>query len=399
MSNDTQVVIVGAGPVGCVVALILARAGVAVRLLEAEPKLVQDMRGSTFHPPTLDMLDELGITPKLIEQGRVTPTFQYRDLDDGLIAEFDLTLLKDDTAHPYRLQCEQFKLTRVFAEMLAAYPHVELLFDARVVAITQTDSQTVVEYDTPSGPENIACKYLVGCDGSRSTVRKSQNFGFPGFTYDEHFVTVSVSEDISQIVPGMDDVSYISHPTEWCALIHVPQSWRFLFPVQAEISHQDSLAEGYLQQRMKRIAAYGADYSITHRTIYSVNQRVAETYRRGRVLLAGDAAHVNNPLGGMGMNGGIHDGINVAEKLVAVLNESESDDLLDKYDRQRRPIANDYVRTHSIRNKQMIEEADPTVRRQRQDDLRAIADDPQRSIDLLLQTSMIHAVRKSQSIE
>ncbi|MCZ6664419.1 MAG: FAD-dependent monooxygenase, partial [Gammaproteobacteria bacterium] len=103
MTKDTQVVIAGAGPVGCVVALILARAGVSVRLLEAEPNLVKDMRGSTFHPPTLDMLDELGVTPKLIEQGLITPTFQFRDLDDGLIAEFDLALLKDHTAHPYRL--------------------------------------------------------------------------------------------------------------------------------------------------------------------------------------------------------------------------------------------------------------------------------------------------------
>ena len=399
MTRDTQVVIAGAGPVGCVAALILARAGVTVRLLEAEPDLVLDMRGSTFHPPTLDMLDELGVTPKLIEQGLITPAFQFRDLDDGLIAEFDLALLRDHTEHPYRLQCEQFKLTRVIADMLAAYPHVELSFGTRLIAITQTDSHALVEYEGPGGLGKIACDYLIGCDGSRSTVRKSQNIGFPGFTYAEHFVTVSVSEDISQIVPGMGDVSYISHPTEWCALIHAPQLCRFLFPVQADISHEDSLAEDYLQQRMKRIAACRGDYSIAHRTIYSVNQRVAETYRRGRVLLAGDAAHVNNPLGGMGMNGGIHDGINVAEKLVAVLNEGESDDLLDKYDRQRRPIANDYVQTYSIRNKQLIEEADPVVRRRRQDDLRAIADDPQRSIDLLLQTSMINAVRKSRSIE
>jgi 3-(3-hydroxy-phenyl)propionate hydroxylase len=197
----------------------------------------------------------------------------------------------------------------------------------------------------------------------------------------------------------MGDVSYISHPTEWCALVHAPQLWRVLFPVQAEIGHEDSMAEDYLQQRIKRIAAYGGDYSIAHRTIYSVNQRVAETYRRDRVLLAGDAAHVNNPLGGMGMNGGIHDGINVAEKLVAVLNEGESEDLLDKYDRQRRPIAIDYVQAQTIRNKQMIEEADPAVRRRRQDELRAVADDRQQSIEMLLQTSMINAVRKSQSIE
>lgn len=399
MANDKQVVIAGAGPAGCVAALVLSRAGVSVQVLEAEPDVVLDMRASTFHPPTLDMLDELEVTDKLIAQGLITPKFQFRDLDDGLVAEFDLAQLADFTDHPYRLQCEQFKLTRVITDMLADYPQTTINFNAKVTGVTQNGSGVAVAYEMPDGPGRIDCDYLIGCDGSRSVVRKSQDIGFPGFTYPEHFVTASVHEDISQIVPGMGDVSYISHPTEWCALIHAPEVWRFLFPVQADISHEDSLAEEYLQQRLNRIAGYAGEYSIEHRIIYSVNQRVAENYRRGRVLLAGDSAHVNNPLGGMGMNGGIHDAINVAEKLVSIVNEGVDDDLLDKYDRQRRPIAIEYVQAQSIRNKQMIEVADPAVRRQRQDELRATADDLKKSVDLLLQTSMINAVRKSTSLE
>ena len=245
----------------------------------------------------------------------------------------------------------------------------------------------------------LDCDYLIGCDGSRSVVRKSLDIAFPGFTYPEHFVTASAAEEIADIVPGMGAVSYISHPTERCAIIRAPQYWRFLFPTEPEMDEENSLAEDYLQYRLKRIAPYDRDYSIGHRTLYSVNQRVAETYRRGRVLLAGDSAHVNNPLGGMGMNGGIHDAINVAEKLVAIMHEGTGDSVLDQYDRQRRPIAIEYVQAQTIRNKQVIEETDPAIRRRRQDELRVLADDREKSIAFLLQTSMINAVRKSAAIE
>ncbi|MCZ6592720.1 MAG: FAD-dependent monooxygenase, partial [Alphaproteobacteria bacterium] len=336
---------------------------------------------------------------KLVDQGLITPKFQYRDLDDGLIAEFDHALIKDHTDHPFRLQCEQFKLTRVVAGMLEDFPDASIRYDCRVSEVSQNGDGVTVRVDTPGGIEETMSDYLIGCDGSRSVVRKSIDMEFEGFTYPEQFVIASVSESIDEIVPDMGHVAYISHPHAWGALIHAPDFWRFMYPIPVDMTQEEAFEDEFLQQRLKRLVPYEGHYSTNHLSIYAVNQRVAKCYRRGRVTLAGDSAHVNNPLGGMGMNGGIHDGINVAEKLVAVLNEGESDDLLDKYDRQRRPIANDYVQTHSIRNKQMIEEADPAVRRQRQDDLRAIADDPQRSIDLLLQTSMIHAVRKSQSIE
>ncbi|HHZ77213.1 MAG TPA: FAD-dependent monooxygenase [Rhodospirillales bacterium] len=128
MTNKTQIIIAGAGPVGCVVGLILARAGISVTILETENDLIPELRASTFHPPTLDMLDELGVTPKLIDQGLITPKIQYRDLEVGLVAEFDHALIDDRTKHPYRLQCEQFKLTRIIAEMLKEFPHAEISF-------------------------------------------------------------------------------------------------------------------------------------------------------------------------------------------------------------------------------------------------------------------------------
>ena len=398
MTNKTQIIIAGAGPVGCVVGLILARAGISVTILETENDLIPELRASTFHPPTLDMLDELGVTPKLIDQGLITPKIQYRDLEDGLVAEFDHALIDDRTKHPYRLQCEQFKLTRIIAEMLKEFPHAEISFDSKFVDASQTDNAVRVFYETPAGSEQVTCDYLIGADGSRSEVRKSQKIEFQGFTYPEQFVTVSVPEDVDKIVPGMGHVCYIAHPTQWCALIHAPDYWRFLFPIPMETTKEEAFDDDFLEGRLQHLAPHQERYAIQLRTLYGVNQRVAETYRLGRILLAGDSAHVNNPLGGMGMNGGIHDGVNLADKLVRMYGGGESEELLSLYDRQRRPIAIEYVQAQTMRNKKNLEETDPNVRRQRQDELRDVVNNVEKSRELLLQTSMINGLERSEAI-
>ena len=398
MTNKTQIIIAGAGPVGCVVGLILARAGISVTILETENDLIPELRASTFHPPTLDMLDDLGVTPKLIDQGLITPKIQYRDLEDGLVAEFDHALIDDRTKHPYRLQCEQFKLTRIIAEMLKEFPHAEISFDSKFVDASQTDNAVRVFYETPAGSEQVTCDYLIGADGSRSEVRKSQKIEFQGFTYPEQFVTVSVPEDVDKIVPGMGHVCYIAHPTQWCALIHAPDYWRFLFPIPMETTKEEAFDDDFLEGRLQHLAPHQERYAIQLRTLYGVNQRVAETYRLGRILLAGDSAHVNNPLGGMGMNGGIHDGVNLADILVRMYGGGETEELLNLYDRQRRPIAIEYVQAQTMRNKKNLEETDPNVRRQRQDELRDVANNVEKSRELLLQTSMINGLERSEAI-
>jgi 3-(3-hydroxy-phenyl)propionate hydroxylase len=398
MMNKKHVIITGAGPVGCVSALILAKGGIHVTLLEAEPDLPLDMRASTFHPPTLDMLDELGIVQEVIKQGLITPQFQYRDRQEGLIAEFDMTAISEFTKHPYRVQAEQYKLTRIISNILKDYAHVEQKYSARATSLTQDDSSVTVHFDTPDGPQSILADYLMSCDGSRSFARKTLNIGFPGFTYPELFMVVSTTDDITEVVPDMCPVAYITDPEEWCAVIRAPEMWRFLIPTNPDMTEEELLDLEFLESRIQGFAPKKQKYTISHSTLYPVNQRVAETYRKGRVLLAGDAAHVNNPLGGMGMNGGVHDGVNVSEKLVQILNEGASDDLLDLYDRQRRPIAIEYVQAHSIRNKKIMEEKDPSIRKQRQDEIKAVLDDQEKSLELMMQVSMINSINKSNAI-
>lgn len=399
MSKKKNVIIVGAGPVGCCAALILSDAGIPVTMLEAAPSLPEDMRASTFHPPTLDLLDRFGISQKLIEQGLITPKFQLRDRKEGLIAEFDLAGIADCTNHPYRVQAEQYKLTNIIVDMLKAYPDTEVRFNARVKDVKQDDDGVEVIFDENGETRSLRGSYLIGSDGTRSAVRQAVGIDYPGFTFPEMFITASVAEDVTKTVPDMGHVCYISDPDEWCALIHAPNMWRFLLPTKPDTDRDYALSDEYIQPRVQDFGKFGHEVKIIHRTRYDVHQRVADDYRKGRVLLAGDSAHCNNPVGGMGMNGGVQDAFNLADKLVDIINNGASEDLLDKYTRQRREIAIEFVNAQTYRNKKALEERDPEVRRKHQEDLRAIAADPKRTRELLLQTAMINAVRRSEAIE
>jgi 3-(3-hydroxy-phenyl)propionate hydroxylase len=146
------------------------------------------------------------------------------------------------------------------------------------------------------------------------------------------------------------------------------------------------------------MAPHDSDYEISHRTIYRVHQRVAKNWRRGRVLLAGDAAHLNNPLGGMGMNGGIHDAWNLCDKLIRIHAGAEAGPLLDQYDRQRRTICTKFVQEHTINNKKLMESKDPDIQKKRQADYMRQAADPVLARQFLLRTSMIQSLRDEAAI-
>lgn len=399
MSSDKHVVIVGAGPVGCCAALILSDAGIPVTLLEAAPTLPEDMRASTFHPPTLDLLDRFGITDKLKEIGLITPKFQLRDRYEGLIAEFDLAGISDLTAHPYRVQCEQYKLCGIIVDMLDKYPDTKVIFGAKAVDASQDGSGAEVTYEKDGETHTLRGAYIIGCEGARSVVRKSADIEFPGFTFPELFVTASLDQDVNATVPDMGNVAYIYDPDEWCAVIHAPNMWRFLMPTKPGADRDYVISDEYMFPRVKFFAKLEGDPKLVHRTRYDVHQRVADTYNKGRLLIAGDAAHLNNPVGGMGMNGGVQDAYNLADKLVAILNEGEDVSVLDRYTRQRREIAIEYVNAQTARNKKSLEERDPEKRREHYDDLRAIAADPKRTRELLKSTAMINAVQRAEAIE
>jgi 3-(3-hydroxy-phenyl)propionate hydroxylase len=395
---NTQVLIAGAGPVGLVSALVLARAGVSVTVLEAADSLSMDLRASTFHPPTLDMLAGYGLTDRLVEMGLVARYTQQRDRHEGVVAEFDMRLLQGDTDHPFRLQCEQWKLTQLIKEQLDQLPHAQLLFSTKVESVSQSADKVTASLSRDGQSLSVTADYMIGADGAWSATRRSQGIEFEGFTYPERFLVISTDFEFADHLPKLSYVNYCSDPQEWCVLLRVPTLWRVLFPTRPEESDEHVMGDEAVQARLQNLLPQPRPYATLHRTLYKVHQRVAQTFGRGRVFLAGDAAHINNPLGGMGMNGGVHDAMNLSLKLLQVLQHGGDASLLERYERQRRTIAIEYINASTARNKREIEERDPVARKRTQDELRAIAADPARARDYLRKSSMLDALERAEAI-
>ncbi len=399
-ATDAQgILIAGAGPCGMVAAAALAAQGIPVTVFEMRAELPVDLRASTFHPPTLDLLDRFpGVTADLIQQGLIARTWQYRDRVAGPVATWDLGLLSEDTGHPYRLQAEQWRLTRILAERFSAWPHARLLFEHEVLSAAQAGDTALLRVRTPEGERTFSGAWAIGAEGANSAVRRSLGIPFDGITLPELYLTLSTRFDFAQHLPDLTYVNYIADPDEWLVLLRVAATWRVLFPTRPGESRDEVLADGNVQRRLAAVAPSDAPYEVVHKTIYHVHERVAPEYRRGRILLAGDAAHINNPLGGMGMNGGIHDAFNLADKLGQVWRGEAGPELLDRYTRQRRKVAIDFVQANALRNREALRETDPTLRRQRQDEMRRAAGDPAKARAFLLRSSMIAALRESESI-
>jgi 3-(3-hydroxy-phenyl)propionate hydroxylase len=381
-----SVIVAGAGPVGLVAASVLAEAGVPVSVLEAEPRLPENLRASTFQPPTLDMLARFGAAQRLIDMGRVAPRLQYRDRA-GWVAQFDFGAIAGDTQHPFRVQCEQYRLNQVLAARL---PKIE--FSCAVTDVAQDGEGVTV---TVNGTRRLRAGWLIGADGGRSRVREALGIRLEGFTWPDRFLVASTPFDFAGVIAGLCDVSYFADPQEWYFLLRVPGVWRAMFPVREDEQDEQVLADAAIQARLKRVFP-NESYEIRHRTLYSVHQRVAEVYRKGRCFLAGDAAHLNNPLGGMGMNGGIHDGFSLAEKLVQVIRHGAPEAQLDAYERQRRPVALEYVNRITIANKRNLEARDPGEHRRWKDEMTRTAADPALAREYLLRISMIASLRRSE---
>ena len=394
MAIDERVLIAGAGPVGLVAAANLVRGGVPVTVLEAGADLSTESRASTFHPPTLDMLDQLGAARALIAQGLIAPRFQYRTKQDGVLGQFDFAAIADLTRHPYRVQCEQSKLTRILHQQLRGTAQYELQFDAEVREVTQRGTGVEVAIARKGKTERRSGRWLIGADGARSDVRRALGIEFPGFTWQERFLVVSTPFDFRTVIPDLDAVSYVTDPERWHFLLQIPGLCRVMFPIRPEETDELALSGEFAQSLLAAVIPGISNYEVAHATLYKVHQRVAKTFQRGRVFLAGDAAHINNPLGGMGMNGGIHDAINLTSRLIEVWHDTKPQAELERYDRQRRGVTLEYIEQQSIQNKRNLESDGAEFGRR----LKEIAADKTRTHDYLLRVSMIASLRRAQEL-
>jgi len=396
MVTEERVFVAGAGPVGLVAAASLARQGIPVTVFEAALQLSRESRASTFHPSTLDMLEQLDVGEALIATGLVAPRVQYRTRNDGVIAAFDFAAIADATRHPYRLQSEQHNLTRIIDERLRSDPNYRIEFDRRVCGARQERDGVAVTLAAADGTtEERRARWLIGADGARSEVRKALDIDFEGFTWPERFLVVGTTFDFYALVPGLDAVSYVADPTQWHFYLQIPGMWRMMFPIAPDVSDETAATRDFARRTLASVQPNATEADIAHVTLYRVHQRVAKSFRCGRVFLAGDAAHINNPLGGMGMNGGIHDAVNLTERLARVWRGEADDAELDRYDRQRRLVTLEYVQKHTIQNKRNLETGDPAEQARFRDELRATAADPGRTRDYLLRISMIASLKRA----
>lgn len=404
MTND-PVLIAGAGPIGYTTALLLARRGIPFVLFEGGDKIFDDPRAGTIHPPTMELFEESGVTQAMMEQGFIVNNYHYRDRKAGLIADFNLNVLGDQTKYPFRLMLEQHRICYILRDMLKAMGKHNVLMRHRVTKVEQdADGVTAtVESDEGGGKTERTWRgsWMIGCDGGRSQVRKSMDVKFDGFTYPERFLVLSTRYDFGQ--HGYAITNYIADPDEWCALFKVPGHdgkgmWRVVFPAPPEASQDELFDENSVQARIQGFHRKDGTYEMHHRNLYDVHQRVASRYRDGRLMVAGDAAHINNPLGGMGMNFGLHDSFNLVDKLSKIMLEGASHDLLDVYDRQRRTVAQEYLQRQTIENKRNIEQKDPVEREKFYNELRGIVADRDKLHAYLMRVAMIEGFRRAQSI-
>lgn len=351
---------------------------------------MKEFRGSTFHPPTLEILDGLGIGRSLIDKGVKAQTVQYRDRDKGLIAEFDLNGIRQYTRYPFRLQIDQYALALLLLDKLKTLPNVDIIFNSMVSDVRDMDTHVEVTRKKTDGSTALfKAPYVIGADGANSIVRRSMDIPFEGITYPERYITLFTPFDFRSYLPGLASVNYISDPKEWCIMLRSPDLWRVLFPTKPDETDANVLSEDAIQSRLQNLLPSEKPYPVFHKRVYKIHQRVATTYRKGRIVLAGDSAHVNNPMGGMGLNGGIHDANELSSYLQSIWFNNELAHVLNEYSSRRRHVALEYVQKQTHQNAMNMSETNERKRRLQQTELRKIASDPDLSLDYMLRMSMI----------
>ena len=396
--KQVAVLICGAGPVGLVAGLRLAEAGVETMVIDKESQVSSDFRASTFHPPTLEMLDELGLTTGLLAEGLVSPTWQIRQHESNDKALFDLSVLHADTPYPYRLQCEQRVLTRLADAKAQNTPNLLVQYGSELTHLDQDPQGITATIQTANGVEQIRARYLIASDGARSICRKLTGMTFTGETYPETTILATTTFKFEEVLPELSNVNYV-----WCkegtfSLLRLPSIWRCSLYADPEETVEQALEPHAIERKLQRIFPQSKPYDVVEIRSYRIHRRLIDNYRAGNVIFAGDSAHLTSPSGGMGMNGGIHDAVNLTDKLIAILSKGASEDLLDLYSRQRRPVAEEEILAQSHMNRMRMQRRDPVWRATEMARLQALIANPVQHREHLLKSSMISGLARAATV-
>ncbi|MDD1965868.1 FAD-dependent oxidoreductase [Pseudomonas sp. NPDC089407] len=363
METIEGVVVVGGGPVGLLTALKLGKAGVRVVVLESESGVSPSPRAVAYMPPTAAALDRFGLLDDIRKRAVWCPDFAYRHGNGELIAKMDWAVLAQDTDYPYMLLLAQNHVSNVIVEHLRKLTNVEIRWNHKVEEIEQDDDYVTMETSGPAGKARLRAKWVAATDGARSTVRGKIGLTFDGITWGERLVATNVFYDFS--LHGYSRANFVHDPVDWAVVVQLDKTglWRVCYGEDPDISEAE--VRRRLPERFKRLlpgAPTPDQYRVDYLNPYRVHQRCAAEFRRGRVILAGDAAHATNPMGGLGLSGGVLDAEHLAEALIAVINEGASSKVLDEYSVDRRKVFLEFTSPTATANFTWMKESDPAQR-------------------------------------
>jgi 3-(3-hydroxy-phenyl)propionate hydroxylase len=332
--TENNVVVVGAGPVGFICALGLAQAGIRVTVLEAEPKIVDSPRAAGYHWAVLPGLERLGVLAEAERIGFRCGELAIYVPSTGERLALKLDTLSDITKYPYMVVLGQDKLAEIAFEKLQRLPNTEVLWNTRVIGIVQDGAGVTIQTTTPDGPKEFRAGWVVGADGGHSAVRQGVGLRLDGMTWPERFVATNIRYDFEKY--GYAVANWRIDPKYGAIIMRLDKSGLY----RCTYSEDAGLPEATIRERMNafyEVTLPGdKKFELVQYSPYRMHQRAAERFRVGRVLLAGDAAHVTNPTGGMGLTSGLFDAYVLYEALAAVIDGEVADDVLDRYSLERR---------------------------------------------------------------
>jgi 2-polyprenyl-6-methoxyphenol hydroxylase-like FAD-dependent oxidoreductase len=359
MEKVSSVVVVGAGPVGFLTALGLARAGVSVTVVEAEAGINDSPRAAVYFPTTVAVLDGLGLMEDVERVAFKSTTFSYRVLATGEVVRVDTAdSLPPNLPYTYNAHFGQHILAEMASRHLLRLPNTQVLWNTKVIGLSQNDAGITLTCNTPSGHQEIKADWVVGADGARSAVRHSLGLAFEGHTWPERFVATNLLYPFDQF--GFEPANMIVDPVHWAvaARLGLDNMWRMTYAEDASLDPAESV-----RRVPEHYAVLLPDPSIPAELIaaspYRVHERCAPTFRVGRALLAGDAAHACNPCGGMGLTGGVLDSQALVQVLSAVIKRNADESVLDFYSTERRRVFLEVSSPVATQYKQQMCESDP----------------------------------------
>ena len=392
---ETDVLIVGAGPVGLLAANALVEKSIDIYICDKLNAPVEELRASTFHPPTLDLLEPLGLTSAVLENGLKSPEWQIRFHETGDRVVFDLSVLKADTNHPYRVQCEQAHLAAAARAKLGR-ACIEVNYGCQVEDIVDKGAFVETTLMNCGVRFKIRSRYLIGADGAQSIVRGHVTSTFPGHTYPETTILATTDFPFENHLEGLSNINYVWWEKGTFSLLKLPDLWRCSLYPDSEETLEEALEEAAIRRKLSRIKPEAADCNINVIRPYRVHMKIADEFCRNRIVLAGDAAHLNSPSGGMGMNGGIHDALMLSDALELSLRAND-ETALPRYAAARRATALEDILQAADRNRSRMQEKEPGKRRDIFNELKNITEQTETARSYLLKTSMIEGLRKSEA--